>query len=606
MFSSFQFNKQHSKYFILTLATISTILILNYVLKYSFYGFDFSDEGIYLNWISNPFVAYKGSNSLYGFIYHPLYLLVDGNIALLRATNFVITFSLSWCLVCNFLLLDSINKIKDKAVLHVISSGIATSSFLFTYIQTPSYNHLTLQSLIVVCIGFLLLENKNSLKQIFGSILISLGIWITFLAKPSSAIAIVTLSLFYFFFINRLKFRIIIPAFITGAVCFFLTAIVIDGSIILFFRRIFLAYQFSIEYNEHSLLKSLRIDGIKNIHQNVIKTTIYIFTFSVLIVIANLKATKLEWLFSLLISLFLFFFIYEITFLEKYWRLRPWGPTYGKYQTLLVLSIVFSGFFIELAYALLKKDFNFGNYRLFIFFLIMPFIFAFGTNNNYWQQAGIAGVFWIVSGLSLIIHRINLKGSYFTLIPIVMIVQFIVSTHLESKYAKPYRDSSYKLKNKIKIEVNNKKHYLIISKEYSSYILKARKIAESENFKFGDLVLNFSHNSAGLVHLLGGSSLHPDNIGTNERRINLASARLKQTSCKDISRSWILMDPTIDIKLVNQLTKSLGIDILKNYKKIGSFKTPKGAGGHIKIQTQELYKPINSVVTLNSCNILKK
>jgi hypothetical protein len=70
------------------------------VLWYSYFGYDFTDEGYYLNWISNPWI-YKASVSQFGFMYHPLYRLVGGDLALLRQCNIFITFGLAWilCLV---------------------------------------------------------------------------------------------------------------------------------------------------------------------------------------------------------------------------------------------------------------------------------------------------------------------------------------------------------------------------------------------------------------------------------------------------------------------------------------------------------------------------
>src|ERR1700737_2348900 len=60
-------------------------------------GFEFTDEGFYLNWISNPW-DYHASVTQFGFVYHPLYKLVGGDIALLRQANVLILFALGWAL----------------------------------------------------------------------------------------------------------------------------------------------------------------------------------------------------------------------------------------------------------------------------------------------------------------------------------------------------------------------------------------------------------------------------------------------------------------------------------------------------------------------------
>ena len=90
--------KNWSLILISSFCLLSTTLILYWVFKFSAYGIDFTDEGYYLNWISNPFL-YKVSLSQFGYIYHPLYNLVDGNIIWLRRLNFLITFALACTLV---------------------------------------------------------------------------------------------------------------------------------------------------------------------------------------------------------------------------------------------------------------------------------------------------------------------------------------------------------------------------------------------------------------------------------------------------------------------------------------------------------------------------
>ena len=154
--------------FLISICVLSTIFILYLILKFASYGIDFTDEGYYLNSISNPYL-YERSLSQFGFIYHPIYNLVDENIASLRRINFVITFGLATIL--NYLLINQFhNAIKiNKIIRIIISSGVAITSFTYIYIQTPSYNHLILQALLVTCIGILLINNKYLSKNIYDS-----------------------------------------------------------------------------------------------------------------------------------------------------------------------------------------------------------------------------------------------------------------------------------------------------------------------------------------------------------------------------------------------------------------------------------------------------
>jgi hypothetical protein len=77
----------------LAISATASVLLLGWVTLRCRSGFDFTDEGFYLNWISDPW-NYRSSASQFGFVYHPLYRLVGGDIVLLRQANVVISFAL--------------------------------------------------------------------------------------------------------------------------------------------------------------------------------------------------------------------------------------------------------------------------------------------------------------------------------------------------------------------------------------------------------------------------------------------------------------------------------------------------------------------------------
>src|SRR5260370_13522143 len=114
-------------------------------------GFDFTDEGFYLNWISNPW-SYHSSVTQFGFVYHPLYELVGGDIVLLRQANVLILFVLGWALC--FVLLrsifiqrDSIDAPLRTGLIGVaLVAGAGSLSLFDLWLPTPGYNSLTRQS----------------------------------------------------------------------------------------------------------------------------------------------------------------------------------------------------------------------------------------------------------------------------------------------------------------------------------------------------------------------------------------------------------------------------------------------------------------------------
>ena len=63
--------------------TAMVVALIVFVISQQSVGFDFSDEGFYLNWITDP-SQYRASVTQFGFIYHPLFQLVGNDVAALR------------------------------------------------------------------------------------------------------------------------------------------------------------------------------------------------------------------------------------------------------------------------------------------------------------------------------------------------------------------------------------------------------------------------------------------------------------------------------------------------------------------------------------------
>ena len=58
-------------------------------------GYALTDEAFYLNWLSSPGL-WPTSTTLFGFVYHPLFVALDGDITQVRRVTVVLTLVLSW------------------------------------------------------------------------------------------------------------------------------------------------------------------------------------------------------------------------------------------------------------------------------------------------------------------------------------------------------------------------------------------------------------------------------------------------------------------------------------------------------------------------------
>jgi hypothetical protein len=528
--------------------------------------------------------------------------LVDGNIAWLRRVNFFITFVLACTLVYlvinNLIKFDKINKI----ILCVLSSGIAISSFTNIYIQTPSYNNLTFQALLITSIGIVLIDVNKFNKNVASYVIVGIGGWLTFMAKPSSAVGLAALVLMYIILSKQFQLRFLLISAITAFTLFIISGYFIDGSITAYFERYFLSVKTQTALQGgHSINKIFRIDEL-NLSNKITLSIFIIFLISVYFIWLGSKNNKIN---NFIYNISCFLILAIITTLSI--TNINWSPNYGDYQPYLFFGVVYACLFISNIFIFKKKikiyDIHWG---LFFLFLVLPYISALGTNNNYWLNSGIASLFWLISGFVLIIPWFCKLKLYQPMIFLVLLSQLITSIHIKERIEKPYRYNQSLRLDDSRIVINNN-HQLILSKEFANYINDARYIAAQSGFTKEDAIIDLSGQSPGLLHLLGAKSIGTAwNIGGYKGSLDRAKARFNLVDCTDIANSWVLYEPKGPRSISADLLTSLGMNFSKQYKKVGSWETPLGAGGYKEIRTQELYKPLNVNIAKASCELKRK
>jgi hypothetical protein len=594
-------NNNKSLIIVSSCCLLSTILILYFIFKFSAYGIDFTDEGFYLNSISNPFL-YKGVGSQFRYIYHPLYNLVDGNIAWLRRLNFFITFFLSCTLV--YLVINKLVKFEkiNKVIQCILSSGIAISSFTYVYIQTPSYNHLTFQALLILSIGIVLIDATKFNKNILSYIIIGIGGWLTFMAKPSSAVGAAPIVLIYLILSKNFQLRFLLIAAATPFILFIISAYIIDGSMTAYIERYFFSLKLPILLQGHSLNSIFRIDNLY-LSNKITLSIFFIFLISIYFILLVLKNYKIN-NFIYVITCFLILVIIATLAITDI----NWNPNYGQNQPFLLFGIVYACLFISIIFILKNKMKIYDIHWFFFFlFLILPYIFVLGTGQNYWRQSGIASLFWLISGFILIIPWFCKLKLYQPIIFLVLLSQLITSLHIKERIEKPYRYNQPLRLDDSRIVVNNKNHQLILSKEFANYISDARKIAAQSGFTKGDPIIDLSGQSPGLLYLLGAKSIGTAwNIGGYKASLDLAKATFNLIDCKDIANAWVLYENKGPRSISTDLLTSLGINFSTQYKLVGSWETAAEVGGYKETRTQELYKPSNVNLAKTSCELTRK
>lgn len=598
MHKIFNANNIYNKFLILSCLIIS-IYFIYLLLSLTNSGLDLTDEGYHLMAISNP-QNYKSSVSQFGFFYHPLYILANENVGNLRKINLFLNFLLSYFLI--FLIFKPLIKsIKFNFFsLQILLIGFSLFVFLSLHTFTPHYHSLTLKGFLVLSIGVLILENH---KKLIGCFLISCGAWMVFMGKPSSAALLSFLMLIYFI-TKKNSFNLI---FLCGAFCSVLLlfcSFLIDGSLILFIERILLEIQhfqlLKAGYNNSDLAKSLFVISARPDLQN---TTSIFYTFlSIVSIILILKfffffkfnnsiytsLTKIIFALTLLI----FFIFINLNYIE-------WFLIFERYQRLQTFSFFLFSIFVILYY----YKFNFieiikcFNLRLVILFLIIPYIYAFGSNINLLKKSLDAGIFYLLASFVILIPFFIKNKDINNLFIFLLIGQVIAAIHINSIIESPYRQlNSLKSYNSI-LKINNKGNDLKLSEDRAKYIRNMKDLAAKADLPEKKHILDLTGQSSGIIYLLNSYSLGAGwMIGGYPGALEWARAKLDLVNCDEISNSWILYDQH-SRRIPIDLLISYGANFLLDYQEVASWEAKEFSGNF----EQKLFKPRNPAEILKKC-----
>lgn len=578
---------------LLVFLAVSTIFTLGLLFSYSNHGLDFSDEGYYLVWLSNPF-NYDWSTTQFGFIYHPLYLLLDGNIARLRQANILILFLLAWLLVDTSFrkaCLDSAPAIFPRLVL---SSGFAIVSLTyFTYwLPTPSYNSLGLQAMLITALGLVLAEAKRTSGSITGWVLIGLGGWLAFMAKPPLSAALGSCAVIYILLSRKLNFFL---AMITVGVALgllVLSAWVIDGSIHSFIDRLRVGAELSALVGAgYSLHQIFRIDEFILSYREALFLGLMTVTSACAANFAIAKSLILEGVGVALSAVF--FVVCVITILD----VSVYDVGGGAFKGLMICAIPLGVVVFYVISFLSKRHFKINNDRwvLSLVFIAFPHVFAFGTNGNYWQAGSYASIFWVLSGLVLIAPIISDSNTRKALYPLALAAQVITVLLLQTGMHNPYRQTQALRLSNHAVEIGSAGSFLLLSEGYANYVNYAVTSAFKAGLEPGTPVIDLTGQSPTLLFSLRAISVgYPWIAGGYPGSFEVAKSGLRRVPCSELASAWLLLEEGGPRALSGDLLRSFGGALPEHYQVVASWYTAEGAGSFQAPRHQQLLRPFRS------------
>lgn len=591
-------------------AGFSLCLLLSLLLHVD-QGYDFTDEGFYLNWFAYT-GDYEATLTFFGHLYQPLFKLFQQQIFLVRAFNLISIFAAGFLAVRTCILVTYEQWLKK--VFGVLApslfafSGACMALLMTRLLVTPSYNHLAFLGTELVAAGLLYscLQPalcRHPVSNSFYCAIFAIGFSLVCLAKPSSAVSLVCLVvLLVLAGWNSSWSRPLLTDLIAGLIVTALVLLLLVGSP---------GEIYSLVSNGKGQALLLGADYSP---LQVIKNSLHAILFTppwplaAWMVLLQLALSHHVWGLSnrgLRLCLSLVSVLLALLACANIWGLAAFAPYDSFFHNNALLWLPLLAVFSLVAsmlggIGLGQPVSSFGKYQFVSLALILlPFCFAFGTGNNFFYHALNASLFFAMSAV-VSLYAPDSAASHprfpvFLLICLaisLLPVASVVATTVE----RPYRQSVPLGQNLKSVCIHSCATQLRLSDQSADYVNQMRTAAFHEGFRLDTPLLDFTGRSPGLVYAVGGRAVGSSWIlGGLTGSDRFAASVLERIPKPVLRRAWILVEPDNNSQAISaSVLSSAGIAIgdPSRYRLVVTVAAPPEAAGAAEPRIQRLYRPL--------------
>ncbi|WP_035722765.1 hypothetical protein [Bradyrhizobium sp. ARR65] len=588
---------------LLPLSAVTTAILFARLVYYSNYGLRLSSEGFYLNSIANPFAyAINSPPSLFGFVYHWPYRWAGGDIAVLRMENVTLTMALGWIL--SFLVIRRLWTVgwPHAAVLSAGIASLALVAFHLLSARTPNYNTLAYQSLLMVMIGLLLGDRPGRDYQVIGWILVGVGGWFCFMAKPTTAAASALLVAFYVVVLRRKWLLPMLGAALVALALLIVTAYAIDGGITGLVTRMINSADLEVLLGaRHEVSFMFRIDYLA-INRGQL-------TIALLAAIALLLSILIESTHKLLPSLAIAAALI-VTIVIALLGVDPISadPISIELSTLFLVPVFIclgATFYRE---GLVLRSQTPASVVLALTFLMLPHVFALGSGLNYWFAGAKVALFWMLAVVAFLSPLAQQGRSVVTLLPLTVLSQLLTASVINAAILRPWGQTK-NLSGYTAVTPMPGGAKLVVSQSFRDYLATARTQARAAGLEVGTPVVDLSGSSPGLLFVLEARALGlPWLVGQWESNAahygqpwpvvpypgsNAAAVEaLGLENCADLAKAWVLIEPEGPHHLDQASVMASFGAREANYVAVATFEAPINDEDDPDAYRQSLLKPV--------------
>ena len=579
------------RWVIATIGAMAAALIL-FVISSSSAGFDFSDEGYYLNSLADPW-HFPASETQFGFIYHPLFELLGKDVAALRYLSRAIDLLLAvaiFCILISRIARPGVRQIRWQDCACAVALATAVMASCQDWLPTPSYNSLNLQALLAAVVGLEIIgDDPDVRRSLYGGALVGLAGWLSLMAKPTTAALLAAIVLLYLLLAARNRWLCVFSAAGTAVLLTAATALIIDSSFGEFIARYRLAWNLSsINSDTYTLQRFYENSGLgwtpfeRNVFWFILAgqafltwLTLQARTAMPIILITVLTATVLGVVLG----------DTSLVTLQESPLQGMWLGAVGFGSTLGCLLSKWRDF---------RGRMNARNLMLVVLVFLLPPIYAFGTNNNLWAIATYSSVFWIVASVFVLGMCCTRSESTSILTLLSAAVVGITAVHVGIGVERPFRQlEPLRLQRTASTFGPSGATRLNLDKASAAYIATLRSASVSSGMLPGTPMIDLTGRHPGTVFALEARAPGiPWLLSGYPGSTMFAMSGLELATCATLARSWLLFSPTTRVWkeewLPEVVLSHFGFDLRRDYLEVVKATPPTGFG------EQTLLKPVFS------------
>lgn len=506
-------------------------------------GFDLSDEGSYLNSIVDPGL-YRSTATQYGWFYHPLYLATGMNLALLRGANLLLTFGLAALFGHRLLGWPPASSAPGQRLIALglaAMVGVSASVCAGAWLTTPNYNWLNLQGLLIAAIALERLSERGVDPRYLAWAGLGLGGWMVFLAKPTSAVLLAIAALGFLVATGRVKqWRGLAVAAAVAAALLCVTAFGLDGSIPAFVIRLGTsAEQAVLMDSRYGIASMIRIDRpqLGQLNMMVFAGIASVVGLATTLMLSDRAPRVLVgWGMTIIISAVGFLAVFAPQTVAP----DNWDPRY----TLLAAAVPAGALAAAMVLVIQRAEWPKlrGVIPMTTVLALLPLIYAFGTNGNYWWSAGAAAVFWTGAATVLLRTVIDPTTGLRTLIPIVVASFSGCLMLLAIGMEHPYRQSTPLREDVAEVRIGRGR--VGVSPDMALYAKRIGEIAILNGMQSGTPLIDLTGHQPGVARLLDAKAVGQAWIVGGYPGSTAAAVKIVEAvHCADLVDAWLLTEP---------------------------------------------------------------